>query len=49
MLNEKKKGRFANGLGIALTSLAILIIAFAIYFICLKHKETGTNEGEVDL
>ncbi len=39
----------ANGLGVALTALALLTIVFAIYFIWLKDKDTGTNEDEINL
>jgi SNF family Na+-dependent transporter len=38
----------ANGLGVALVSLAIVAIVIAVYFIFLKKSETGTNLDEID-
>ncbi len=38
----------ANGLGVALTSCAIMGIIIAVYFIWLKNSNTGTNLDEID-
>lgn len=42
------KGTFdVNGLGVALTSLAIVAILIVVYFIWLKNTNTGTNMDEI--
>lgn len=38
----------ANGLGVALVSIAIIGILIAVYFIFLKNSNTGTNLDEID-
>lgn len=38
----------ANGLGVALTSLAIVCLMLVVYFIWLKNSNTGTNLDEID-
>ena len=37
-----------NGLGVALVSLGIILVAVAVYFALLKNVETGTNADEID-
>lgn len=38
----------ANGLGVALVSLGVVLIVLTIYFTLLKNTETGTNLDELD-
>ena len=38
-----------NGLGVALSSLGLLVVIYVIYFLFLRGKETGTNEDEANL
>jgi NSS family neurotransmitter:Na+ symporter len=44
------EGKFnLNGLGVVITALVILALAFLLYFALLKNKDTGTNEDEANL
>ncbi len=38
----------SGGLAVAITSLIIITIVIAVYFIFLKNRETGTNADEID-
>lgn len=39
----------ANGLGITLSAYGLLALGVAIYFLFLRHKNTGCNADEIDL